>query len=140
VWVVKVLCVRATHLITVSSSAPALANDHHSNPSALGTKLLCAFASVSPIIAAIVISLLDSLRPNTFYRSLSRTYERKLSAATEAHRLLDPDPTRELATPTPRQRLGAQDLQVHSPHRCVCTSLFIQSDSLVNHTSLLMRR
>jgi hypothetical protein len=84
---------------------------------------LCSSLSVFSIIAAIVYSLVDSLLPNK--GSLSRTYERKLSAATEANAPLARSDHHQslLATPISRQCLGAQDLQAHSPHRCVCTSL-----------------
>jgi hypothetical protein len=68
-----------------------------SNPPLLGTKLLCALR-FSPHYSSHSIPATDSLLA-IFKGSLSRTYERKLSAATEAHRPLDPDPHQSLLAP-----------------------------------------
>jgi hypothetical protein len=66
---------------TVSSSAPSLIMTSFSNPSASGTELLC--VRLPSNYSSHSISLDTAFCP--ILGSLSRTYERKLSAATEAH-------------------------------------------------------
>jgi hypothetical protein len=100
-----------------------------SNPSASWYKAaLC--SSLSPNqLAAIVLSLVDSLLAN-IEKDHYRTYER-LSAATEAQRSArSRSPPDLLAMRQSETMPGAQDLQAHSPHRCV-VHLLIQFSSTI---------
>jgi hypothetical protein len=115
-------CQSISHLIAVSSKVlPRSANDIIQQPLLLGTKLLCALRSQSSIIAPGMTryySLLPILRDCHVRTSVS--YQQPLKPTAPLYQ----DPHQIASNlAISRQCLGAQDLQVHSPHRCVCTSL-----------------